>query len=81
MHDEHESAVVGDVVKIDSCKKISKRKAFSLVEIVKPAARWTDENGKVHSQQSADFKSNLYAKYQTNVLKSTLESDAKDINR
>lgn len=76
VHDENEDAVVGDVVRIDSCKKISKRKAFSLAEIVKPAARWTDENGKVHSQQSGDFKSNLYAKFQTNSLKSTLESDA-----
>ena len=77
VHDEKEDAVVGDVVRIDSCKKISKRKVFALAEIVKPAARWTDEYGKVHSQQSAVFKSNLYEKFRTNSLKSALESDAK----
>ena len=75
VHDEKEDAVVGDVVRIDSCKKLSKRKSFALAEIVQPAARFTDEYGKVHSQQSGFFKSNLYEKYQTNVLKSTLKSD------
>ncbi|KNC98376.1 mitochondrial 37S ribosomal protein MRPS17 [Spizellomyces punctatus DAOM BR117] len=50
-HDEHERCVVGDWVRIDSCQKISKRKNFTLGEIVAPASRYTDADGKLHTQR------------------------------
>ncbi|KAI8848940.1 hypothetical protein BC829DRAFT_204476 [Chytridium lagenaria] len=49
-HDEHSKCVVGDWVRIDSCQKISKLKNFTLGEVVRPAARYTDEFGKLHTQ-------------------------------
>ncbi|KAJ3220372.1 37S ribosomal protein S17 mitochondrial [Dinochytrium kinnereticum] len=49
-HDEETKCVVGDWVRIDSCPKVSKRKNFTLGEIVRPAARYTDANGKLHTQ-------------------------------
>jgi small subunit ribosomal protein S17 len=39
-HDPHEVAVVGDLVSIEYCGKISKRKAFVLTEILKEARRY-----------------------------------------
>jgi small subunit ribosomal protein S17 len=48
-HDEKEECVVGDYVKIQSCKKRSKRKSFALSEIIKPAQRFVDSNGTLHT--------------------------------
>ncbi|KAJ3097482.1 hypothetical protein HDU97_004849 [Phlyctochytrium planicorne] len=50
VHDGEEKCVVGDWVRIDSCKKISKLKNFTLGEIVRPAAKYVDEFGKLHTQ-------------------------------
>ncbi len=75
VHDEKEEAVNGDIVRIDSCQKISKRKAFALGEIVKPAARYMSEDGKMYSQQQ-DYKKDLYEKFRTNTLASMIKSDA-----
>ncbi|KAI9009154.1 hypothetical protein DFJ74DRAFT_596351, partial [Hyaloraphidium curvatum] len=44
-HDETERCVVGDEVVIESCQRVSKRKHFVVVDIVTPAARYTDEEG------------------------------------
>jgi hypothetical protein len=41
---------VGDWVKITACQKKSKLKNFELAEIVRPAARFTDEYGVTHTQ-------------------------------
>ncbi|KAI9363413.1 hypothetical protein DFJ73DRAFT_811095 [Zopfochytrium polystomum] len=49
-HDETESCVVGDWVRIDSCRQISKTKRYTLGDIVRPAARYVDEFGVMHSQ-------------------------------
>ncbi|KAJ1915713.1 hypothetical protein IWQ60_007753 [Tieghemiomyces parasiticus] len=49
VHDENEKCSVGDVVRIEACRKLSKRKAFSVAEIVKPAETFTDpETGTVY---------------------------------
>jgi small subunit ribosomal protein S17 len=50
VHDENEDCVVGDYVKIDACEKISKRKHFTLAEIVKPAQRVLDSQGRLITQ-------------------------------
>ena len=64
-HDELESCVLGDVVRINACEKISKRKHFTLGEVVIPAARFTDDQGKLHTQQGPGFdKRSLYAQFQ-----------------
>jgi small subunit ribosomal protein S17 len=48
-HDENESCVIGDYVKIDPTRKISKHKNFVLSEIVRPAQRAVDQTGTLHS--------------------------------
>ncbi|KAJ1556103.1 Elongation factor 2 [Cladochytrium tenue] len=53
-HDEKEACVVGDWVRIESCRKLSKLKRYTLGEIVRPAARYVDEYGVLHSQAAAD---------------------------
>ncbi|KAJ3014741.1 37S ribosomal protein S17 mitochondrial [Thoreauomyces humboldtii] len=50
-HDAKERCVVGDYVRIDSCNKISKHKNFTLGAIIKPARRFVDDDGKVHTQK------------------------------
>lgn len=40
VHDPHEAAVIGDLVAIEYCGKISARKAFHLTEILKEARRY-----------------------------------------
>jgi small subunit ribosomal protein S17 len=50
VHDPQSQMVVGDIVRIDSCKKISKRKNFTLGEILVPAQRF-EFNGKLHTQK------------------------------
>ncbi|KAJ1556367.1 hypothetical protein HK405_013843, partial [Cladochytrium tenue] len=52
-HDEKEACVVGDWVRIESCRKLSKLKRYTLGEIVRPAARYVDEYGVLHSQAAA----------------------------
>ncbi|KAJ1336503.1 hypothetical protein BSLG_007287 [Batrachochytrium salamandrivorans] len=52
VHDETSRCVVGDWVRINSCTKLSKRKSFELGEIVKPANRFVDDAGKLHTQSS-----------------------------
>ncbi|KAJ1959640.1 hypothetical protein IWQ62_004531 [Dispira parvispora] len=44
VHDEKEKSQVGDIVRIEACQKISKRKAFSIAEIIKPAETYTDND-------------------------------------
>ncbi|KAJ3064887.1 hypothetical protein HDU98_011756 [Podochytrium sp. JEL0797] len=57
VHDGDEKCVVGDWVRIDSCRKFSKNKNFELGDIVKPAARFfEEETGILHSQASVDAK-------------------------
>lgn len=69
-HDEESKCVVGDIVKIEQCPRISVRKAFKLSEIVKPAIRYLDEeSGKMHSQRhdaekrdrAKDYGAKLYS--------------------
>lgn len=51
VHDPDQKAVVGDFVKIELAKEdISKRKWYNLGEIIRPAQRYVDENGKLHTQ-------------------------------
>ncbi|KAJ2043519.1 hypothetical protein H4S04_006719 [Coemansia sp. S16] len=42
VHDELDQCKLGDVVRIEHCRKVSKRKTFAVAEIVKPARTWTD---------------------------------------
>ncbi|KAI9104711.1 hypothetical protein DFS34DRAFT_604168 [Phlyctochytrium arcticum] len=51
VHDENSQCVIGDWVRIDSCRKLSKRKNFTLGEVVTAATRYTDAEGKVHTQR------------------------------
>lgn len=55
-HDETERCVVGDEVAIESCQRVSKRKHFVVVDILKPAARFTDEDGVTYSAMTAPEK-------------------------
>jgi ribosomal protein S17 len=50
VHDEEETCVVGDYVKIVKCNKLSKKKYFKLSEIIKPAQRFIDADGVLHTQ-------------------------------
>jgi ribosomal protein S17 len=43
VHDETEQCVVGDVVMIEACPRVSKRKHFVVKDIVQPAARVQDD--------------------------------------
>nr|KAJ3421641.1 hypothetical protein HK105_002848 [Polyrhizophydium stewartii] len=52
VHDPESKCVVGDWVRINACEKISTRKHFELAEIVKPAARYTDDDGVLHTQRT-----------------------------
>ncbi|CAG8509565.1 7403_t:CDS:2 [Cetraspora pellucida] len=41
-HDEKEVCTLGDVVRIEACRPLSKRKSFTVAEIIRPARTWTD---------------------------------------
>lgn len=48
-HDELDQCKLGDVVRIEHCRRVSKRKSFAVAEVVKPARTWTDpDTGEVH---------------------------------
>ncbi|KAJ2237542.1 hypothetical protein H4R99_007761 [Coemansia sp. RSA 1722] len=48
-HDELEKCKLGDIVRIEHCRKLSRHKSFAVAEIVKPTRTWTDpETGEVH---------------------------------
>ncbi|KAJ1951911.1 30S ribosomal protein S17 [Linderina pennispora] len=48
-HDELSQCTIGDVVRIEHCRKVSRHKSFAIAEIVRPAKTWTDpETGEVH---------------------------------
>ncbi|KAI9506771.1 30S ribosomal protein S17 [Coemansia spiralis] len=48
-HDEFEKCKLGDIVRIEHCRKLSRHKSFAVAEIVKPARTWTDpDTGIVH---------------------------------
>ena len=51
VHDEDQKCVVGDIVRIKLCQKISKRKSFEFDEFIKPAARYVDDDGVLHTQK------------------------------
>lgn len=55
MHDEDERAVVGDIVSIEYAgEKISKRKAFKLLEILKEARKYVHPvTGEIFTAPSA----------------------------
>ncbi|KAI0244033.1 hypothetical protein L0F63_003287, partial [Massospora cicadina] len=42
VHDENGHCGVGDVVRIEACRPISKTKRFCVAEIIKPAPKYTD---------------------------------------
>lgn len=48
-HDEDSKCAVGDQVLIESCQRVSKLKHFKVVDILKPAQRYTDEEGNEYS--------------------------------
>ncbi|KAJ3294950.1 hypothetical protein HK104_003156 [Borealophlyctis nickersoniae] len=55
VHDADNKTVVGDYVRIDSIDsqtKIDGYKSFVIGDIVRPAARYVDEFGKLHTQQA-----------------------------
>ncbi|KAJ2515687.1 hypothetical protein GGI11_003690 [Coemansia sp. RSA 2049] len=41
-HDEFEKCNLGDVVRIEHCRKLSRHKSFAVAEIIKAARTWTD---------------------------------------
>ncbi|CAG8790954.1 313_t:CDS:2, partial [Acaulospora morrowiae] len=41
-HDEKENCSLGDVVKIEACRPLSKMKSFTVVEIIRRAKTWVD---------------------------------------
>eukprot|EP00037_Helgoeca_nana_P023960 m.251160 g.251160 ORF g.251160 m.251160 type:complete len:113 (+) comp26498_c0_seq1:1367-1705(+) len=42
VHDEADSRLPGDIVRIESCRPISKRKSFKIVEVLQEAPRFLD---------------------------------------
>lgn len=49
-HDETESIIVGDVVRIEAIRPLSKCKSFTVAEVMKPARRYLDPaTGKIYS--------------------------------
>ncbi|KAJ3033472.1 hypothetical protein HK097_004831, partial [Rhizophlyctis rosea] len=55
-HDPNQVTVPGDYVRIDKTPKpISKIKSYKLGEIIRPAQRYVDEDGKLHTQ-AVDLK-------------------------
>jgi small subunit ribosomal protein S17 len=67
-HDENETCVVGDYVKIDASKSYSKLKHYSLAEIVKPAKRVIDPFGKLHTEP-IDIKKTVPGHYNMELYK------------
>ncbi|PJF19528.1 30S ribosomal protein S17 [Paramicrosporidium saccamoebae] len=54
VHDEHEMAVIGDVVAIEYSGKRSSRKAFTMTEILKEAKRYQHPvTGQVYTAPAA----------------------------
>ncbi|KAJ2517616.1 hypothetical protein GGI11_003104 [Coemansia sp. RSA 2049] len=59
-HDEFEKCNLGDVVRIEHCRKLSRHKSFAVAEIIKAARTWTDpDTGIVHLK---DMLQDLYLK-------------------
>lgn len=55
-HDEKETCVVGDIVRINHGIKRSTMKSFELSDIIKPANRYTDpETNILHTQASSEY--------------------------
>ncbi|RKP12323.1 hypothetical protein BJ684DRAFT_21127 [Piptocephalis cylindrospora] len=47
-HDENEKCSVGDVVRIEQCRPLSRRKHFAVAEVIRAAPKYTDpETGEV----------------------------------
>ncbi|KAJ2522423.1 hypothetical protein H4217_000763 [Coemansia sp. RSA 1939] len=73
-HDEFEKCNLGDVVRIEHCRKLSRHKSFAVAEIIKAARTWTDpDTGIVHlriatrgfsatAKNSKDMLQDLYLK-------------------
>ncbi|KXS12655.1 nucleic acid-binding protein [Gonapodya prolifera JEL478] len=60
VHDPESQLVVGDIVRIAPCNRISKHKHFRLEEIVRPAQRYLDsETGIMYSGMKADRKRDI----------------------
>ncbi|KAJ3042713.1 hypothetical protein HDV00_006770 [Rhizophlyctis rosea] len=58
VHDPEQKAVIGDYVNINLLPESkSKRKWYELAEILRPAQRYEDEDGKLHTQPQ-DFSLN-----------------------
>jgi small subunit ribosomal protein S17 len=49
-HDENETCRLGDVIRIEACRPLSKKKHFAVAEIVQPAKRWQDPDTKEWKQ-------------------------------
>ncbi|KAI9597915.1 30S ribosomal protein S17 [Syncephalis fuscata] len=41
-HDEQESCRLGDVIRIEACRPLSKKKHFAVAEVIRPAKCWVD---------------------------------------
>ncbi|KAI8055471.1 30S ribosomal protein S17 [Syncephalis plumigaleata] len=41
-HDENETCRLGDVIRIEACRPLSKKKHFAVAEVVQAAKRWQD---------------------------------------
>lgn len=62
VHDPHEVAVVGDLVAIEYCGKLSVRKAFALTEILKEARRYKHPiTGQVYTAPAAQPPARCWA--------------------
>jgi small subunit ribosomal protein S17 len=47
-HDESGGCILGDIVRIQACRPLSKKKHFSVAEVMKKARTYTDpETGKI----------------------------------
>eukprot|EP00035_Acanthoeca_spectabilis_P021586 m.439039 g.439039 ORF g.439039 m.439039 type:complete len:112 (-) comp18324_c0_seq1:154-489(-) len=42
VHDEEEARLPGDVVQIEACRPLSKRKSFKIIDVLREAPRFTD---------------------------------------
>ncbi|KAL3896502.1 MAG: hypothetical protein SGCHY_004036 [Lobulomycetales sp.] len=78
VHDPEEACVVGDLVKCVSCLKVSKRKNFVVGEIVKPAERYADSTGKLHTQ-AAERKRDDSIETQMKLYGKTAVEDLKEL--
>ncbi|KAJ3226757.1 hypothetical protein HK099_004175 [Clydaea vesicula] len=77
VHDEKEECVIGDIVKINSYRKISKMKNFVVDKILHPANRYFDKETGILYSEPKEIKKDL--RYKKKELIKELEVQGKAV--